>query len=423
MQRQPLLLVLPSLLLLASPAPAEILERVVAKVNGDIVTLSDFQARQLAGAQAAHVGSDKIESFLRQNNARILQEAIDELLLSQRALELGMKMPAQVVREAIEGIKKENNLETDADLQEQLRREGMSMDDLRRSIERSIMRRQVLQREIEPKVTVSEQDAYAEYQARKAEFTKPATVTLEEILIKDEDAQAKAEALVARARAGEDFQALARAYSQAPSAKNGGELGRLSQGEMNPELEKSAFALAKGAISDPVPQGQGFRILKVVDKTEGGVVPYDEAKEDLRRKLGEDRISKEYQTYMDGLRQKAIITVMVREVPLQLSGPVPESVLLGTELLGGSAGPEGAAPGAPGAPEKPGAEKAGAEKAQSPPAAALPTVAPAGDESEFTTTPQAAPERIAPPPSPGEERKPDDKKPDEKKPEIPPPGE
>ncbi|HVQ31187.1 MAG TPA: hypothetical protein VMV21_16455, partial [Vicinamibacteria bacterium] len=126
------------------------------------------------------------------------------------------------------------------------------------------------------------------------------------------------------------------------------------------------------------------------------------------------RISKEYQTYMDGLRQKAIITVMVREVPLQLSGPVPESVLLGTELLGGSAGPEGAAPGAP---EKPGAEKPGAEKAQSPPAAALPTVAPAGDESEFTTTPQAAPERIAPPPSPEE------RKPDEKKPEIPPPGE
>src|SRR6185436_10105833 len=134
MQRQPLLLVLPSLLLLASSAPAEILERVVAKVNGYIVTLSDFQARQLAGAQAARVGSDKIETFLRQNNARILQEAIDELLLSQRALELGMKMPAQVVREAIEGIKKENNLETDADLQEQLRREGMSMDDLRRSI-------------------------------------------------------------------------------------------------------------------------------------------------------------------------------------------------------------------------------------------------------------------------------------------------
>ena len=402
MQRQRLRLVLPSLLFLAVPAPAEILERVVAKVNGDIVTLSDFQARQLAAAQAAHVGADKIESFLRQNNARILQEAIDELLLTQRALDLGMKLRPEASREIIEGIKKENNLETDADLQEQLRREGMSMDDLRRSIERSIMRRQVLQREIEPKVAVSEEDSYAEYQTRKADFTKPATVTLEEILVKDEDVRAKADALVARARAGEDFQALARSYSQAPSAKNGGELGKLAQGEMNPELEKHAFALAKGAISDPIAQGQGFRILKVVDKTEGTVVPYDEAKEEIRRKLGEERISKEYQAYMDVQRQKAIIDIRVREVPLQLSGPVPENVLLGTELLGGSAGPE------LGAPDKP-AEGKPAER----PAAALPTIPPVGDESEFTTTPQAAPERVAPPAS-GE------KKPEEKKPEKPP---
>ena len=402
MQRQRLRLVLPSLLLLAVPAPAEILERVVAKVNGDIVTLSDFQARQLAAAQAAHVGADKIESFLRQNNARILQEAIDELLLTQRALDLGMKLRPEASREIIEGIKKENNLETDADLQEQLRREGMSMDDLRRSIERSIMRRQVLQREIEPKVVVSEEDSYAEYQARKAQFTKAATVTLEEILVKDEDARAKADALVARARAGEDFQALARSYSQAPSAKNGGELGKLAQGEMNPELEKHAFALAKGEVSDPIPQGQGFRILKVVDKTEGTVVPYDEAKEEIRRKLGEERISKEYQAYMDTQRQKAIIDIRVREVPLQLSGPVPENVLLGTELLGGSAAPELGAP-----------DKLAEEKAAGRPAAALPIVPPVGDESEFTTTPQAAPERVAPPDS-GE------KKPEEKKPEQPP---
>ena len=369
MQRQRLRLVLPSLLLLALPAPAEILERVVAKVNGDIVTLSDFQARQLAAAQAARVGPDKIESFLRQNNARILQEAIDELLLTQRAIELGMKLRPEASREIIEGIKKENNLETDADLQEQLRREGMSMDDLRRSIERSIMRRQVLQREIEPKVVVSEEDAYAEYQAKKAQFTKPATVTLEEILVKDEDARAKADALVQRARTGEDFQTLARSYSQAPSAKNGGELGRLAQGEMNPELEKYAFALAK---------------------------------EEIRKRLGEERISKEYKAYMDIQRQKAIIDIRVREVPLQLSGPVPENVLLGTELLGGSAGPELG-----------GSDKPAGEKAAGPPAAALPTIPPVGDESEFTTTLQAAPERIAPSVA-GE------KKPEEKKPEKPP---
>jgi parvulin-like peptidyl-prolyl isomerase len=412
MQQPSLLLVLLPSLVLPAAARAEIVERVVAKVNGDIVTLSDFQSRQLTAAQAARVGPDRVEAFLRQNNARILQDAIDELLLTQRADELGMKAPPQAVREIIDNIKKENKLETDAELEEQLRREGMTMDDLRRSIGRSMLRRYVLQREIEPKVAVSEEDSYAEYQAKKAEYTKPETVTLEEILVVGEDAEAKAQALVGRARGDEDFGALARAYSQAPSAKNGGELGRLARGELSPELEKRAFALTKGAVSDPIPQGEGYRILKVVEKTETHVVPYDEAKKEIRQKLGEQRIQKEYEDYLKTLRDKAIVSVMVREVPLQLSGPVPENVLLDTPLLGGGAG---AAVGGPPAPSdsRPEAPATPAPAATSP--ATTPATRPAaGAEDEISTTPQAAPERVAPPPLPGAEKK------DEKKPEPPP---
>jgi len=391
-----------SLVLSGSLLRAEILERVVAKVNGDIVTLTDFQARQLAAAQSARISPERVEAFLRQQNAKILQDAVDELLLTQRAADLGMRLRPEVVREIIEGIKKENNLETDAQLTDQLRREGMSMDDLRRSIERSIQRRQVLQREIEPKIAVSEEDSYAEYQKRKADFTKPATVTLEEILVEGDDAREKAEALVGRARAGEDFGALARAYSRAPSAKNGGELGKLAQGEMNAELEKQAFALAKGAVSDPLPQAGGFRILKVADKSEASVVPYEEAKKDIRAKLGEERIEKEYQTYMATLRQKAVVQIQVREVPLQLSGPVPENALLDTPLLGGGGGPLGLS-----------GEAAAPARERAAPASTPAPAPPAAEESEFTTTGSAVPERVAPAPA-------EDEKQPEKKPDPPP---
>jgi len=407
MKRLFLRLVLPSLLLSAPSLRAEILERVVAKVNGEIVTLSDFQARQIAAAQAQRIGPDRVEAFLRQNNAKILQDAVDELLLSQRANDLGMKLRPEAVREIIESIKKENKLETDAELMEQLQREGMSLDDLKRSVERSYLRRQVLQREIEPKVAVAEEDSYAAYQEGKASYTRPPSITLEEILVQGTDARAKAEALIARARAGEDFAALARSYSEAPSAKAGGELGKLNQGEMNPELEKQAFALAKGTVSEPIPQGEGFRILKVVDKTEGSVVPYAEAKEEIRRRIGEERIQKEYQAYMDSLRQKAIISIQVREVPLQLSGPVPENVLLDSPLLGGSATSD---PGSP-AGEAP-------ATAPRPASAAGGAVGPSADDAEISTTPQTAPEHVVPPPSPGAPA-PDPKK-DEKKPPTPP---
>ena len=410
MRQLSLPLVLPSLLLLlAVPARPEILERVVAKVNGDIVTLTDFQARQIAAAQSARIAPDRVEAFLRQQNAKILQDAVDEILLTQRANDLGMRMRPEVVREIIEGIKKENNLETDAELTEQLRREGMSLDDLKRSIERSIQRRQVLQREIEPKIAVSEEDAYAEYQKRKADFTKPATVSLEEILVDGADAREKAQVLVARARAGEDFAALARSYSKAPSAKNGGDLGKLAHGEMNPDLEKRTFALAQGEVSEPIPQGEGFRILKVTDKTAGSVVPYEEAKKDIRARLSEERVEKEYQAYMATLRLKAVIQIQVREVPLQLSGPVPENALLDTPLLGGGGGSM-----ARGASAAGGASAAPAGEGQAPvPAAETPA---STDEAEFTTEGSAKPERVAPqlPPGGGVGKE------DEKKAEPPP---
>jgi parvulin-like peptidyl-prolyl isomerase len=390
MQRPILPLVLLSAV--AVPARAEILERIVAKVNGEIVTLTEFQTRQVAAAQNARVSADRVEGFLRENNARILQEAVDDLLLSQRAEDAGLKLRPEVVKDVIDGIKKENNIENDEALQEALRREGMSYDDLKRNVERNMLRRMVLGRDVEPKVTVTDDEVKAEYEAKKAtDFTKPATVTLQEILIKKDDPEAAARVreVQTRAKAGEDFSALARQYSSAPTRSAGGDLGKLAHGELNPELEKAAFALPPGGISAPVSTSDGFRILKVVEKTEMNVVPLDQVKGDIRRKLAEGRLQKEYEGYMEGLRKKAIIETMVREVPLQLTGPLPESIRLDA---GAGAGPgaEGAAAGA-----APGAAAAGGAPAAGPPPP------PADPDAEIQTTGQAQPERVVPPSLPG----------------------
>src|SRR6185503_8485525 len=134
---------------LAATAPAEVLERVVVKVNGDMVTQSEFQARQVAAVQAARVPPERIEQFLRENNARILQEAIDDLLLVQRADEIGVRLSPSYIKEVVDGIKKENNIASDEELNRQLRREGMSLEELKRNIERSVLRRQLLSRDLE----------------------------------------------------------------------------------------------------------------------------------------------------------------------------------------------------------------------------------------------------------------------------------
>src|SRR5438093_7643236 len=179
-----------SVVFFAAAARGEILERVIVKVNGDIVTQSEFEARQIAAVQQARVTPDQVEKFLRENNAHILQEAIDDLLLVQRAVDLGIKLRPEYIKEVIDGIKKENNIASDEDLQSQLKREGMTLEELKRNIERNILKRQVMQRELENKVTVTEADARADYEAHKEDYTKAATVHLQQIVVRSDSKSA-----------------------------------------------------------------------------------------------------------------------------------------------------------------------------------------------------------------------------------------
>ncbi len=353
-----------SLLTLTVLAQAEVLERVIVRVNGDIVTQSEFVARQASAVQAARVGPDRVEAFLRENNAKILQQAIDELLLVQRATELGYRIPAPYVSELVDSIMKENNIASEEELVNQLRREGMTLAELKRNIERNVLRQQVLQRELQSKVAVTEADARAEYEAKKGEYAQPAFVHLQEIVISPPapNAEALALDLVKRARAGEDFAELARAHSTAASRASGGDLGRLNRGDLPPDLEKAAFALAASAVSDPIPTSRGLLILRSVEKNESAFTPFDEVKEAILRRLAQERMASQYDAYMEGLRKSALIDLRVREVPLTVT-VAPSSLL------------EPPSPDAP------------------PPAVAKPTA----PDAEFSVSPQLAPERVAAP--------------------------
>ncbi len=381
-------LLLPSLALAPQALRAETIERVVAKVNGQIITLSEVQSRQIAAAQGARVDPAGVGAFLRQNNAKILQDAIDEILILQKAEDAGIRAPAAWIDEAIDGIKKENKITTDEQMQEALAREGLTLAELRSNIERGVLRRIVMQRDVQPKLEASDADVRAEYERVKAsEFTKPPTITLQEILVaEDRGGVALARELVTRARGGEDFAELARTYSTAPSRANGGELGQLAQGDLHPDIEKLAFGLAVGSVSDPLPVEGGYRLVRVVAKTTGSTTPYDAVKDRVRDRVMMTRFDKAYDEYVAELRKNSVVTLLVREVPLQLTGPIPEGSL--REAL------EPLAPLAPGAPEAP--APAPVAPAAPEPGAAAP--APAFVDDEVTTTPQAAPERVAPPP-------------------------
>ena len=141
-------------------------------------------------------------------------------------------------------------------------------------------------------------------------------------------------------------------------------------------------------MSDPLPVDGGYRIVRVVAKTAGSTTPYEAAKEKVRDRLMISRFDEAYDAYVQELRKTASVELRVREVPLQLTGPIPEGSL--REALEPLA--PGAPPAAPPPPPAPGATDAIVIPTEKAP------VAPAADADEITTTPQAAPEKVAPPP-------------------------
>lgn len=312
------LLLLSPILLLTLYAQAEIVERVVVKVNGEVLTLTEFQARQLRALQQARIAGDDVPTFLREHNARILQDAIDDLILKQRAAEEGLRVPPAYLAESIEEIKRENKITSDEQFGELLAREGMSLEDLKRDIETSITKEQIIRRDLEGKVTATDADAREDYEKSKEKYDRPATVTLHEILLKGDGAERRAQELARRARAGEDFAALAKEHSQAATRSQGGELGKVARGELNVEVEKAAFALPVDGVSEPVRTGDDWRIFKISEKTDAGVVPFDVAKEEIKRRLQVERFGKEYDAYMAEKRKAAVIDIRVREVPLHI---------------------------------------------------------------------------------------------------------
>jgi parvulin-like peptidyl-prolyl isomerase len=362
----------------AASARGETVERVVAKVNGQIITLSEFQGRQIEAARAAGVDASTVAAFLRQHNARILQNAIDEILLMQKAEDAGMTPPEQYVDQVIEQIKKEHDISTEEEYEAALAREGLTPAELRQSLERRVLREMILRRDVEPKMTVSDAELRAAYeQARDTEFTTPGKTALQEIVVENEaGGEALARQLAAKARAGEDFAALALAHSAAPSRAHGGEIGEVADGDMAADLREVALALPVGGVSPPLRTEGGYRIIKVTGRKAAATQPFEEVRQRLYDRAMAALFEREYEIYLEELRKNAQIELRVREVPLQITGQIPEGSLLG-DFDTGIAPPDPSSA----APEP------------QPPTPAIPTGIGA-DEIEMT--PQAAPERVAP---------------------------
>jgi parvulin-like peptidyl-prolyl isomerase len=312
---------------------AEILEQVLVKVNGDILTKTEFEARQVAALRArpelatANPSNANLEKIVAEITPSVILEAIDELLLVQRGRELNYALSDEQFKQIVESIRKENKLTDEAQFQAALKQEGVTIDELRTRIERQMLTDQVQRVDVLAKISVNEEEARTYYDAHATEFRTPAELTLREILVdvpttekgvnvaQDDEARARAEDLRKRLLAGEPFPRLAAEYSSSPSKANGGLIGPIRADELAPQLQKLLEPLKVGELSEVIRTTRGYQILKMEARTETKVKTFDEARGEIGDRIVNSKRRGELEKYLDRLREQA--TIIWRNQELQ----------------------------------------------------------------------------------------------------------
>ena len=317
---------------LAAPLHAEIIEQVLVKVNGDIITKTDLEARQIAairqqlnrGVDANALKNDaELRKMLLEITPQILVDTIDEMLVVQIGREKGYRLSDEQFKSWLDNLRKEQNLQDDQKFQAALRQEGMSVDDLRRNVERQFLRQRVTQDEIGSKLAITEEEARQYYLSHKEEFAQAATVTLREILIEiptttqkgetgvkvgdDDEAGKKAAAVRARIAGGEDFATVAAEVSASPSKANGGLIGPLPLNDLSEELRSAVETLKQGEVTQPLRTARGFLILKLETLKSAAVQPFESVRDLVADRVYEARQMGELRKMLARIRSRAII--------------------------------------------------------------------------------------------------------------------
>ncbi len=247
-------------------------DAVVAKINNEKITLSEFNERLKDYPALAHAGGN----IDLQTKKGFLDNLVVRELLYQDAIKNGM----------------DKDKETASFIEEMKKR---------------VVVERFFKKEVDEKAKVNEEELKKYYNEHPEEAKNPVDVRAAHILVKTKE---EADMIKGKIRSGAKFEDMAKTYSIDPGSRvKGGDLGFFSKGMMVPEFEETAFKLKKGEVSDIIQTRFGFHIIKLLDKKEGKTQGFEEVKGDLENKLVAKKRKDMFDSLVAGLKSKAKITI------------------------------------------------------------------------------------------------------------------
>ncbi len=302
-------------LAMAPPAfgATRLVERIIARVNNKIITQMQYdKERQKLHEQLAHKysGTELNEKFQKQSK-NLLRDMIDQDLLVQKAKDDNISVETDVIKK-LDEIRQQYNLPSLEALQKAVESQGLVWEDFKDQIRRQLLMREVISQEVGSRIILSRAEIRKYFEAHKDQFNSPPGVHLAEILVStDKHKPAEAEALAKKALAeiqnGAKFHDVARNYSDAPSAAQGGDIGFFKAGTVSPAIAAVISKVDVGDTSGIIHTQYGYMIFKVLERRVGNHPTFDQVEQQVSNYLYDKRIQAGLRVYLSTLRKQSYI--------------------------------------------------------------------------------------------------------------------
>ncbi len=302
----------------ASPYGGTVVEDIVARINDQIITQSDYERALNDLDQEGRQRSETMQQMSEQHKD-LLRNLIDQQLWLSKGKELGITGETELIKR-LDEIRKQYNLASMDDLEKAAKEQGVSFEDFKANIRNQIITQDVMRQEVGEHIQMTPGEVQRYYEEHKQDYVQPESEQLSEILIStgtpgtaDADklaaAKAKADDIEARLQAGGDFAQLARSFSNGSTAAQGGGLGTYKRGQLGKVLEDKTFDLKTGQYTEPILTREGYIILKVDQHVAAGPQPFKNVEQDVEQAYYMSLMEPAIRTYLNQMRDEAFIQI------------------------------------------------------------------------------------------------------------------
>lgn len=300
-----------------APAASAVLDRIVIRVNDQIVTYGDYERAVTDQRQAALGASDldpaQRQRYIDEAPVQVARSLYEELLMLSRARQLGLDVPDAAVDDAVHQTMERMGLEDEAELSRALASSGLTLDEMRDRVRRNLLVQQVMGTEVRDRIDIPDEEIRKVYRQEQENFRVPAGLKLREMVVLADRIEDRAEreraarAIVEEIRRGAPFEEVAARESEDGTVSSAIDLGWVEPGDLDPELEAAVWELDPGEVSDPIDARGGHHVIQVLERRESSIRPFEEVKEALTSRERQKRFPEEYGAYLRELESQAYV--------------------------------------------------------------------------------------------------------------------